>query len=115
MVIMKGLNNNVGVVRRYSKMQFKKLLKDFLQNGMHENFGQNTILKIKDYMNKKLVKYGLSYQDSADMKQDLQFLVHYINETLGSTKDKKDAARCLLDELDGYTFFEEIDFSKYDF
>lgn len=115
MMIYKGLNNNVGVVRRYSKMQFKKLLKDFLKYGMHENFGQNTVFKIKDYMGKKLDGYNLTYQDSEGMKEDLRFLVNYINNTLGSSKDKKQAALDLLSELDEYTFFEEIDFLKYDF
>lgn len=88
-MIYQGLKKNIGVVRRYSKMQFKKLLNNYLKNGLYENLGQSTILNIIDYMNKKLDRYDLSYSDYDDMKKDLRDYVRLLNDTLSKSNNKK--------------------------
>ena len=114
-MINKDLKKNIAVVRRYSKMQFKKLLKNYLKNGFYENLGQNTLHNISDYMSKKIVNSPLAYNDYEDMKKDLRDYVKYLNETLSKTNNRKYNYEIVSSELNKYIFFEGVDFEKYNF
>lgn len=114
-MIYEGLKKNIGVVRRYSKMQFKKLLNNYLKTGLYENMGQNTILNIINYMDKKLNSYDLGYSGYDDMKKDLRDYVKYLNETLSKTNNRKNNYEIVSSELNNYIFFEGVDFEKYNF
>ena len=109
------LKKNIGVCRRYSKMQFKKLLRKFKKNGMHENFGQTTINHINDYISKKMLYSDLSYNDYQDMLDDLKNFDTCIINILCGSYNKADNLEIASSLLDDYVFFEGVDFTKYNY
>ena len=111
----KDLKKNVGVCRRFAKIQYKKLLKSYAKNGMCENFGQSTILNIDDYISKKLVISDLSYNDYQDMKQDLRAFNGCFIDALCTSHNRTINVQDASNILDDYVFFESVDFSKYNY
>lgn len=107
------LGKAVGQARRYSRNQFKKLLTKTSEVGLWENWGQDTIISCKNYLEKLGIEQQISYQDYYnDFLDDLSMLMTSLQASLVTNKGNlADAQKVLQD----WQFFSDFDSERYDY
>lgn len=95
-MINQGFGKALGYTRRHNKALIRHLLKDYVQHGgQFENFGQDTILKMDETIDKHLGKY-LTYQDESSMKRENRAVINYLSNSLSMSNSKQGLQQCQL-------------------
>ena len=107
------LARKVGNARRFCGLQFKKLLEETkLRKGLFENWGENTVIDCRNYINKVGIDSAVSYPDYCDdFVDDLRALQDYLEDMLETSGNITLAESALQD----WNFFSSFDEEKYDF
>lgn len=105
---VKKQNYKIGAIKRKTKAVAKKLVTEYLSEGIKENYGRKEIRELTD----KAKKLNLHYMDEYPLLQDIEILIRLVTDNLfshgaGNTKDpeiRQHYSDIALDIIDSYIF-----------
>lgn len=94
----------IGITKRQTRSTAKKLIRNYIENGIHENYGQKEIRELHS----KVGRLRLEYRDETQLKVDIRTMINNVTNILfsngrGRTHDlevRKTLADSATDELE---------------